>query len=618
MYKILLLLAIAGFYHRSEAQPLLLTSPDKQISVKCFPGRSVESLLTFTLSMHNSIALSGAIGLRSEITGDVRTTGTDRYSISSPWSPLYGERSVIPDLYNAIAIRFASKQSPGDSIIIYCRLYNEGLAYRYEVIKRGNIRITRETSFFVAPRGSIGWTSKYAQSPITAMPIDQIRDTVERPLTLKTPNAKYMALGEAALTDYARMKFAGSQSDTLFCALDGSVEAVDKIISPWRFALIANTAGELLTKNYLLENLNETCAIANTDWIKPGKILREVTLSTAGALNAIDFAARHNIRYICFDAGWYGKEDSDTSDATRVSLDPARARGSLALDSVIAYGRRKNVGVFLYVNRRALERQLDTLLPLFKSWGVKGIKFGFVQVGSQSVTKWLHDAIAKAARFELMVDVHDEYRPTGVSRTYPNLLTQEGVRGDEESPLMEHTIKTIFTRMIAGAADNTNCYFTERVDKMGSHVAQMAKTICIYSPLQFVFWYDRPAAGTATFQRPGQITEIPDLDWYDKLPTTWNETRIIEGDINSYVTIARRSGEDWFLGTLNGTRERTFVTDTRFLNPKFKYRAVIFVDNPELDSYTRVEKRIENVDVNSKLTFRIQARHGIAIRFERI
>ena len=124
---------------------------------------------------------------------------------------------------------------------------------------------------------------------------------------------------------------------------------------------------------------------------------------------------------------------------------------------------------------------------------MKVLKYGFVDVGDQYSTAWLHQAVRKAAKYELMVDIHDEYRPTGYSRTYPNLITQEGIRGDEESPALTQSIYTLYNRMICGAGDNTNCYFAERVStKMGGLAAQLAKRVAIYSPWQFVFWYDRP------------------------------------------------------------------------------------------------------------------------------
>jgi hypothetical protein len=249
----------------------------------------------------------------------------------------------------------------------------------------------------------------------------------------------------------------------------------------------------LVENNYFVLNLNEPNQIANTSWIKPGQVIREVTLTTAGSMASIDFAAENNIAYVLFDAGWYGAEEDVKSDATTVTVDPARSKGPLDLPKVIEYANSKGVGILVYVNKKALHQQLDEILPLYKKWGIKGVKYGFVNVGDQYATAWLHQAVRKAAKYGLMVDIHDEYRSTGYSRTYPNLLTQEGIRGDEESPSLDQAIYTLYNRMICGAGDYTNCYFAERVtEKMGGRAAQLAKLVAIYSPWQFVYWYDRP------------------------------------------------------------------------------------------------------------------------------
>ena len=180
----------------------------------------------------------------------------------------------------------------------------------------------------------------------------------------------------------------------------------------------------MVENNYFILNLNEPNQIANTSWIKPGQVIREVTLTTAGSMASIDFAAENNIAYVLFDAGWYGAEEDVKSDATTVTVDPARSKGPLDLPKVIEYANSKGVGILVYVNKKALHQQLDEILPLYKKWGIKGVKYGFVNVGDQYATAWLHQAVRKAAKYELMVDIHDEYRPTGYSRTYPNLLTQ--------------------------------------------------------------------------------------------------------------------------------------------------------------------------------------------------
>ncbi|GAL78098.1 alpha-glucosidase [Algibacter lectus] len=327
--------------------------------------------------------------------------------------------------------------------------------------------------------------------------------------------------------------------------------------SPWRVVMMAKNEGELLENNYLIQNLNDPSAIADESWIKPGKVLRETTLTTQGAYAAIDFVAEHNMQYIMFDAGWYGDEMKNSSDATTVTLDPKRSKGPLDMEAVTAYGKEKGIGLILYINRRALEKQIDEVLPLLKKWGVAGIKYGFVRVGDQDATAWMHEAVKKTAQYEMIIDVHDEYRPTGFSRTYPNFLTQEGIRGDEESVPNAHTLISMFTRTLAGASDNTVCYYSSRVNTMGgSHASQLAKTVCIFSPLQFLYWYDKaplaPVKEDGLWGDTKTIGNEPELEFFDSVPTTWDETKVLEAEIGEIGVIARRKGNDWYIGGING------------------------------------------------------------------
>ena len=203
-----------------------------------------------------------------------------------------------------------------------------------------------------------------------------------------------------------------------------------------------------------------------------------------------------------------------------------------------------------------------------------------------------------------MIDIHDEYRPTGFSRTYPNLMTQEGIRGDEESPDNSMVLNTLFTRMIAGAGDHTNCYFSPRVtEKMGSHASQLAKAVCLYSPWQFLYWYDRPkdsppnkggAGGTE-----GYILDVPELAFFDQLPTVWDDTRVLDGYPGDFAVIARRSGNDWFLGALNGSQERDFQIPLNFLDAGKTYEATIYADDESAGTKTKVA--IEKQEVAAKM-----------------
>jgi alpha-glucosidase len=225
------------------------------------------------------------------------------------------------------------------------------------------------------------------------------------------------------------------------------------------------------------------------------------------------------------------------------------------------------------VNHRALEQQIDEIFPIFRDWGVAGLKFGFVHVGSHKWTSWVHEAVRKAARYNLMVDIHDEYRPTGYSRTYPNLLTQEGIYGNECMPDANNNTIVPFTRFLAGAADYTICYYHQAgiknvrgIKTTSAH--QLALSVIYYSPLQFVFWYDKPS----DFQ--GE----PEIEFFDHLPTVWDTTAVLLGDIGKYVAIARRRGSSWFLGAITNNDGRTLDIPLDFLAPGKEFVVSTYTD----------------------------------------
>jgi alpha-glucosidase len=405
---------------------------------------------------------------------------------------------------------------------------------------------------------------------------------------------------------------------TLISSLAGEVKAETPYTTPWRVLIIGETPGELLERNYLILNLNEPCAIDDTSWIKPGKVIREVTLTTKGGKACVDFAVEHNLQYVEFDAGWYGHEYNDESDATTISVDPKRSKGPLDLHGIIDYAKKRGIGILLYVNRRSLERQLDDILPLYENWGIKGVKYGFVQVGSQQWTAWLHEAVRKAAKYHLMVDIHDEYRPTGYSRTYPNLMTQEGIRGDETKPSNSLTLTILFTRMLAGAGDNTICYYDRRVDDNANHVYQLAKSVCIYSPWQFLYWYDRPDSSPRRGGGAGGghnvIGNEPELEFFDYVPTVWDDTKVIHGKIGEYAVLARRSGEGWFIGCMNADELRSLDVPLNFLDKDRQYIAHIYTDDPAIPTRTHVKISRYIVDSSTIINAELPARSGQAIR----
>lgn len=551
---------------------------------------------------------------------NLRVTGVVKETFNGSWKDNFGPRKDIPDNYNEVKV-FLDGGSFKTRLI--CRVYNEGVAFAYEFPEQNgldSVTISDEKFLFRFQGDHTAWSAARAQAQYSKRKVSAIEKGCERPLVIEYDSTLTIALAEAKLIDYARMKFEPDTSGgiAIRSRLDGIVKKKVPFQSPWRVVMIGKNPGDLLEKNYLLQNLNDPSAIEDISWIKPGKVVREVTLTTTGAKSLIDFISAHKMQYIEFDAGWYGYEYNDSSDARSVNIDPKRSKGPLDLQDVIKYAKSKDIGVLLYVNRRALEKQLDEILPIYSKWGISGIKYGFVQVGTQPATAWMHDAIKKAAEFKMVVDVHDEYRPTGFSRTYPNFLTQEGIRGDEESPSNSHTLITMFTRSLAGAADNTVCYYDNRVDaKMGSHASQLAKSVCIFSPLQFLYWYDRTVPEGKENElagKPNYLGNEPELEFFDNLPTVWDETKVLFGIIGEYGVIARRKGEEWYIGGVNGEKQREAKIDFTFLQEGRRYMATFYTDDPSVKTRTHVMTESREVNHSSVYNSTLGANKGFAIR----
>ncbi len=630
MKKYILITALFyGIFFFGQTKQLRIKSPSKNLTVEIiYADASLNLELIKSKKTILDIDLKGFVFDNELDSKRFEIANIQKNSKNETWIPVYGERNAVLNKFNEVELNLTSKENSKNIIKLVCRLYDEGIAFRYlfDAEFYENAFVLEELTIFNFEKDSDAWITNRAQGHYRKDKISTISKGVERPLVVEQSSTSFLAIGEAALVDFARMKFKNNPKKefSIQTELQGKVNLKQaQYKTPWRFVMVGNSAGELLNNNYFLENLNTPNEIEDTSWIKPGKIIREVTLTTKGGIACVDFAAKHNIKYVEFDAGWYGNEHDDASDATTITVDPKRSPGPLKLRHLIDYANKKGIGVILYVNRRSLEKQLDAVLPMLQSWGVKGVKYGFVNVGSQKWTSWLHDAIRKAAKYKLMVDVHDEYRPTGYSRTYPNLMTQEGIRGDEESPSSEHSLTTAFTRMIAGAGDNTNCYLAPRVvEKMGGKAAQMAKTILLYSPWQFVYWYDRPAespvkkggAGAAT----GILHESKDFEFYDALPTAWDKTEVLEGEIGKYATITRKNGEDWFIGSLVANADRTVEIQLTFLDKRKDYEAVIYFQTKDDLKNNKVSQ--EKIVVNSKTVLKqnLEANAGVAVIIRKI
>lgn len=531
--------------------------------------------------------------------GNLDYRAAESKTVDTTWIPVLGERSEVRDHYHETVFSFGKHEGADYRINLVVRAYNEGIAFRFYFPENTSglyYHIVQENSTFTFSENTMAWYAPYAQAENALLPLNDWNDEAERPLTLQLENGLYACLAEAAQIDYARTKFKLSEQkeNTLVTSLYSSMDMVSPFLTPWRVIMAAEKPGELIENNFIIQNLNDPVEMENTAWIKPGKIMREVTLTTEGAKACIDFAAEHHLQYILFDWKWYGPAFNFSSDAAEVVAD-------IDMKEVIAYGESKNVGIWVYVNQQALQEQADRIFPIYHEWGLKGVKFGFVNFASRHWSQWLHETIRKAAENELMVNIHDEYRPTGFSRTYPNLLTAEGIRGNEEFPSATHNTILPFTRQIAGAGDYTICYYDKRLKT--THAHQLALGVVYYSPLQTLFWYDKP----------GDYQGEPEIEFFEKLPTTWDETQVIEGEIGEYIATARRKGNEWFVGVITGNEARKLELPLAFLDKGKKYVATVYQDDEKVKTRTQVGTRKMKLDHKTKVRLNLKASGGAAI-----
>ncbi len=620
----LVLFALAGQApaFAGEAKPAILTSPDGYFEAQVSVAANGEP--SYQVKWQGKpLIMPSALGLKFDempaLTG-LEITGRKTATHDEVWHPVCGERSDVRNHYQEMTVEFKEKAAPGRTVQLIFRAYDSGVAFRYRLPKQAGldkVTVMAENSEFRFPEDHPCWAVTSAQGHYGRVPSTRLPGGTERPLLVEATPDRFVALAEARLVDYSRTKFKrlSDGKPGVMTGLDGRVNAALPMETPWRTIMAAPSPAALLQNNDLLLNLNDPCAIADTAWIKPGKMLRDITLTTEGAKRTVDYCAAHGIGFVLFDAGWYGEEFSPKSDATKTILDPKRSKGPFDLPEIIRYADEKQVGVILYVNHVAMRRQLKDILPLYKKWGVKGVKYGFVEVGGQGPTDFMSHAIRLAAENQLMVDIHDEWRPTGIQRTWPNLMTSEGIAGDEEGQRSNaQSLVYQYARFLAGPADNTFCYFDPRVDRLTNHACQLAKSVCFFSPWQCIHWYDRPALPGEEL-RPGdrKIGNEPELAFWDRLPTVWDDTRVLDGAIGQFSAIARKKGGGWWLGCMNATEPRTLKLKLDFLTPGQKYEAVIYSHDPSVETRTHVKITRQKVDAATELTVDLGKNDGQAL-----
>lgn len=619
-----LLLSFCVFsFNLATAQELL--SPDKKIKIDFFLSKEL-SRQRFSVpegTPYYEVQYDGKpFLLPSRMGFDVLGTAeikhyfhvieTVRSEKRASWRPVYGEKDEYPDNYNEMCVVLEETLYPNRRLHIIFRAYNEGIAFRYELPSQPGFEkvvIDREYTEFSFPRYTSVWESHGHEGKYYKVYPFEVKPNCELPLTCATVDGVYGAIMEAGNNHYPRayVEAPYHRENTLRISLRGEAKSTNGIQTAWRAITLSSTPGGLMEQNYLLLNLNEPCQIMDDiSWIKPGTAIRETSISTPEAYRMIDFCQRKGIDYMIFDWGWYGMANSHKSDPSIVNVSnpttgaPIPNHPGLDLQKVINYGNEKGVGIFLYVNRQGLERYADKIFPLYQQWGVKGIKPGFVSVGSQEWQEWIEMIVKKAANHKLLVNIHDAYRPTGFSRTYPNLLTQEGIHGNEQNPNADHDAMLPFTRFTIGAGDYTVGYCREDLQSTRTH--KLALPIIYYSPAQFIFWREKP----------DECHECSELKLWENIPTVWNDTKVISGEIGEYIIVARRSGKEWYVGGITNTSARSLNMDFSFLDSGKKYKAVIYNDDAYSEETVRITDKL--ITSKDKMMFLLKASGGFAMK----
>jgi len=574
-----------------------LRSPDGKTEVVVEAGESL------SLSIRREgrlLARLAPVGLRLEGKSRLQTTQRSAAieSVNTVIRPVVPEkRSLIPDIYRQLTVRF------GNTWALIVRAYDDGVAYRYHLSLSGEIIVADEQlTVQLAPGDSVWFPEEssflsHSERLYSYLDVSAISDTQMccLPAVVATAAGPRLAITEADLMDYPGLSLHGSgDGHPQLLGLHPRYPLEEQALGdrtvrvthrapylartrgprdlPWRVIGIAGTDAALL-ENDIVYRLGAPTALTETSWIRPGKVAWDwwnannvygvpfrSGINTATYSFYIDFAAAHGIEYVIFDEGW-----STPSDLFAINPD-------MDLPALFARAKEKHVGIILWVLWNALDQRMGEALDRFAAWGAKGIKVDFMQRDDQKMVNFYERVAVEAARRHLLVDFHGAYKPTGLSRTYPNVLTREGVLGLEHNKWStnvtpRHDVTLPFTRMFAGPMDFTpgamrnaskasfRPVFEEPMSQ-GTRCHQLAMYVVYESPLQMLS--DNPSA---------YLREPETLEFLSAVPSTWDQTRALGGEIGKYVAIARRKGNLWYIGAMTDWNPRELTLDLGFIGP---------------------------------------------------
>ena len=634
--KILLISFILIFCNLSSAQKnitkqIRTVSPDGKISISLSTGEKINLRITY---LGNELVKEILTGLEikefpAAFKDPVIRTAKTIFNSSQIYSVVSEKRSIIPDIYNETIIWFR------DNTGIKLRAYNDGVAWRLMTKFDKPVTVINEVlTLNINPSDTVWFGEEdnfisHSERYYVPQQVDKIagEKMCVLPALFCTGNNIKTVFTESDLLEYPGLYLKKNPANSSqFTAVLPQVcktrtvsndrrsyipvDRFDYIATtsgtreyPWRVFGISDSDAGLL-ENDIVYRLASPCRLKDTDWIKPGKVawdwwndwnLKNVPfkagINTETYKYYIDFASKYGLEYVILDEGWSANDDLD-------KINP-----DMDMDELFSYSKSKNVGLILWVTGKALEDRFESSLDKFQAWGCTGIKMDFMIRDDQEMVNFYEKVASETARRKMLADFHGSYKPTGLSRTYPNQLTREGVRGLENCKWSRgitpaHDCTLPFTRMFAGPMDYTpgamrntdSLNFSiswSRPVSQGTRCHELAKYVIFESPLQMLC--DAPS---------NYACEDPTMDFLSQVPVTWDTTIALNAQIGKYLTIARQKGLTWYIGAMTDWTEREFDVHLSFL-PEGKFIMKTWQDGPNANKNAEdlivTEQEVDNM-----------------------
>lgn len=578
------------------------------------------------------------------LSGGVKIVAAASRSVDEAYDLVVGKARTARDRYNETTVEFLETGGAQRRLKVIARAYDDGVAFRYVLPDQANLAGVavrgEETRFDFAGDdrcwalnlGRFGTSHEGEYDPVMARGF-RASALYELPVVCQTAKGATFALAEADLRNWAGLYLTGRGDGGLGLQaqlaprLDDPSKAVltrigTDTVSSWRVVMVGETPGALIASN-LMTSLNPPTALTDTRWIKPGKaawdwwnggkVAGAEGMTDAAMKGFIDFAGANKLEYMLIDDGWY--VGSGQAPQVLPGTDVMRPIPAINIADLIAYGRERGVGIMLWVHWKALDAQMDEALAAYQAWGVKGIKVDFMDRNDQQMVDFYHRLLTKAGEHRLMVDLHGAYRPTGLVRTYPHYMTQEGVLGAEYNKWSKritatHNVTLPFTRMLLGPMDYTPGGFRNVApeDFKNQFILPTVQTTRGQALAMYVV-YDSPL--TMVSDSPLTYAASPaGLDFISAVPTSWDETRVLSGEIGQSIVMARRKGAQWWVGAMTNEQGRTVKVPLDFLGDG-AFKATIHEDGAEP---TALRTRDQAVSARHTLTLKLAPSGGGVVR----